>query len=126
MRIEAHDFEEYVAQVPRHRQEALRQLRALVLSVADDVREDMAYGMPTYWAGRQVVCAFASQKNHLSLYLDAELVAAHRPDFGTLNCGKSCIRFARIDQLPWTTVAQILRATYARPRAAAPAAPAAR
>lgn len=123
MRMEAHDFEEYVAQVPRRRQEALRQLRALVLSVADDAREDMAYGMPTtYGAGRQVACACASQKNHLSLYLDAEPVAAYRPAFGALDGGQSCIRFARIDPLPWTTVARILRATYARPRAAAPAA----
>ncbi len=121
MRIEARDFEEYVAQVPRRRQEALRQLHALVLSLADDLRADMAYGMPTYWAGRQVVCAFAAQKRYLSLYLDAELVAEHRQDFASLNCGKSCIRFTRIDQLPWTTVSRILRATYARQRAAVPA-----
>lgn len=121
MRIEANDFEEYVAQVPRRRQETLRQLRALVLSIADDLREDMAYGMPTYWAGRQAVCAFASQKRYLSLYLDADLVAEHRQDFGSLNCGKSCLRFTRLDQLPWTTVSRILRATCARQRAAAPA-----
>ena len=50
------------------------------------------------------------------LYLDAEPVAAHRPDFGALDGGQSCIRFARIAPLPWTTVAHILRATYARPR----------
>lgn len=116
MRIEADSVDEYLAQVPSKRREALDQLRTLILSTADDLVEDLAYGMPTYWVGTHVLCAFASQKNYMSLYLDVDLLAAHREAFGTLNCGKSCVRFTNLAKLPRETIALILHETHQRQR----------
>ena len=73
--------------------------------------ENLEYGMPTYWIGGQVLCAFASQKRHMSLYLNVDLLASHRAAFGNLNCGKSCVRFTNLDKVPLDTVAAILKAT---------------
>ena len=67
----------------------------------------MRYGMPTYELNGHVA-AFASQKHYVSLYMDTDLVAAHRQDFGHLNCGKSCIRFSRLEQLPLEVVKTML------------------
>ncbi len=119
MRIDADNVEDYLAQIPASRQVALRRIRELVLATAPDLEENLAYGMPTYWVNGHTLCAFASQKNYMSLYLDTELVAEHREAFGNLNCGKSCIRFTRLERLPLDTVATILTETYARQKASA-------
>lgn len=113
MRIEAADVDEYLTKVPAKRLEAMKQLRELVEATADDLVVNMEYGMPTYWVGDHALCAYASQKNYMSLYLDMDLVAKYRDDFGSLNCGKSCIRFTRIEKLPIDTVTKILEETYA-------------
>ena len=111
MRIEASDVADYIDQCPARRQDALRALRDLVISVDENVVENLEYGMPTYWTGGQVLCAFASQKRHMSLYLDVDLLARHRAAFGKLDCGKSCVRFTKIDKVPLDTVAAILKET---------------
>ncbi len=93
MRIAADSVEDYLAQVPAGRQAALRPIRDLIRTTVPDVEENLAYGMPTYWVDGQFLCAFASQKNYMSLYLDTELVARHRPAFGSLNCGSQLYPF---------------------------------
>ena len=121
MRIDASDVTDYIDKCPDRRQDALRTLRDLALSVGGDVVENLEYGMPTYWTHGQVLCAFASQKRHMSLYLDVDLLADHRAAFGRLDCGKSCVRFTSLDKVPLDTVAAILTATRNRQvRAKAP------
>ncbi len=119
MRIEAADVDEYMTKVPAKRLEAMQQLRTLVEATADDLVINMEYGMPTYWVGEHALCAYASQKNYMSLYLDMELVEKYREEFGSLNCGKSCIRFTKIEKLPFETVTRILKETYAAQKALA-------
>ena len=111
MRIEASDVVDYIDQCPAKRREALRTLRDLVLSIDENMVENLEYGMPTYWTGGQILCAFASQKRHMSLYLDVDLLASHRAAFGKLNCGKSCVRFTNLDKVPLDTVTAILTET---------------
>ena len=111
MRIEASDVVDYIDQCPAKRREALRTLRDLVLSIDENMVENLEYGMPTYWTGGQILCAFASQKRHMSLYLDVDLLASHRATFGKLNCGKSCVRFTNLDKVPLDTVTAILTET---------------
>ncbi len=119
MHIEASDVADYIDKCPARRQDALRTLRDLVLSIDEAVAENLEYGMPTYWSGGQVLCAFASQKRHMSLYLDVDLLASHRAAFGKLNCGKSCVRFTSLDKVPLDTVAAILTETRNRQAASA-------
>ena len=69
----------------------------------------MCYGMPTYSLGK-ILCALASEKEYMSLYVcDSEVVDGHRPRLGTLSCGKGCIRFKKLEQLPLDVVSDILR-----------------
>ena len=111
MHIEAKDVADYINKCPAQRQAALRTLRELALSIAEDVVENLSYGMPSYWVGEHGLCAFASQKRHMSLYLDVDLLADHRAAFGKLNCGKSCVRFTKLDKVPLDTVKVILTET---------------
>lgn len=102
--------EAYLASLEPNRRSILASLRKLVRRSAPQAAETMRYGMPTYELNGHVA-AFASQKHYVSLYLDTDLVAAHQQDFGHLNCGKSCIRFTRLEQLPLDVVETILAET---------------
>jgi uncharacterized protein YdhG (YjbR/CyaY superfamily) len=101
------NVEEYLARLDPDRRHILESLRRLVRRAAPQASETMRYGMPTYELNGHVA-AFASQKHYVSLYLDTDLVAEHKAEFGHLNCGKSCIRFNRLDQLPLEVVETML------------------
>ena len=58
-----------------------------------------------------MLCAFASQKRYMSLYVEPRILDRHRTELQDLNLGKSCIRFKSIDQLPLGTVRTVLKAT---------------
>jgi hypothetical protein len=46
--------------------------------------------------------------------MDMELVEGYRDRLGGLDCGKSCIRFKRLDDLPLDVIAAILHKTVER------------
>lgn len=110
--MKSQKVDEYLAGLDPDRREALTELRELVLDEAPDAVETMRYRMPTYEYQGGVLCAFASQKQYMSLYMDPGLVEQHRADLGGLSVGKSCIRFRRLDRLPLETVRTMLRETW--------------
>jgi uncharacterized protein YdhG (YjbR/CyaY superfamily) len=101
----------YLAGLGPDRREALTVLGAIVLDEAPDAVETMKYRMPTYEYEGRVLCAFASQKQYMSLYMDTGVVEQHRADLDGLSVGKSCIRFRKLDKLPLETVRLMLRET---------------
>ena len=103
------EVEGYLESLEPERRAALEKLRALVLRVAPDVVETMRYRMPTYEYGGDMLCALASQKHYMSLYMDVEIVERHKPELAGLSTGKSCIRFKRLEQLPLETIEDMLR-----------------
>jgi uncharacterized protein YdhG (YjbR/CyaY superfamily) len=85
-------------------------LRALLKKAHPKVEESMKWRMPSYLIGEYNLGAFNKQKNYLCLYLNPDAVAPHRKDLGKLDCGKSCLRFRKPDELPLDVVAKIIRA----------------
>jgi uncharacterized protein YdhG (YjbR/CyaY superfamily) len=77
---------------------------------APEENENMKYRMPTY-GDDLVVCAMASQKHYMSLYLDTELVEKYRSKLDHLNLGKSCVRFRKLEDLPLDIIQIILEET---------------
>lgn len=104
----------YLAGLTWERKEALIWLRALIFKTVPDAEESMKYNMPTYDYAGEGLCAFASQKQYLSLYMDVDLVEEHADELSHLNVGKSCIRFTKLEKLPLETVEQILKETVAK------------
>ena len=103
--------EAYLGGLPPERREALEKLREVVRAAAPEASETMRYNMPTYELGGEVVCAFASQKHYMSLYMDTEIVAQHKGELEHLNVGKSCIRFRKLEKLPLDAVKVMLKET---------------
>ena len=107
--------DQYMSGLEPKRRAALDEVRALILEIVPDAEETLKYRMPTYEYRGGVLCAFASQKQYMSLYMDTELVAKHRDELSGLDVGKSCIRFRKLEKLPLDTVRTILEETLQRP-----------
>jgi uncharacterized protein YdhG (YjbR/CyaY superfamily) len=102
---------QYLDRLEPERRQALTELRSLVLETVPGAVETLRYKMPTYERDGEVLCAFASQKRYMSLYMDVDLVEKHRDELAGLDVGKSCIRFRRLEQLPMDRIVSILRET---------------
>ena len=76
------------------------------------IEESMKYRMPTYLVGEHHVGAFNKQKNYLCLYLNPEAVDPYRKELKAagLDCGKSCLRFRKPEQLPLALAAKVIKA----------------
>jgi uncharacterized protein YdhG (YjbR/CyaY superfamily) len=107
----AGEVDAYLENLEPGRRKALTEVRSLVLDTVPGAVETMRYRMPTYEHDGRVLCAFASQKHYMSLYMDTGLVEKHRDDLADLDVGKSCIRFRRLEKLPLDTVRTILEET---------------
>ncbi len=83
---------EYIAAADPDRREALRALRGILRDTAPQAREEIRHKMPYYvYHGDPI--AFASQKNHFSVYVMGPRLSDHLHELCKLDCGKGCIRF---------------------------------
>ena len=89
---------EYLDALPEDRRNDLAALRELVVRIWPNATEDMALGMPTFHLDGHPLCAMASQKHFMALYImPYDLLLAFKNDLMVLDRGKSCIRFKRLD-----------------------------
>ncbi len=103
----------YLENLPADRQATLLALRQEILNSLDQVEETFQYRMPNYTVDGKTIASLASQKNYISLYLDVEALDAHRGQFEHQNCGKSCVRFRKLSDLPLDAIKSILIQTVA-------------
>jgi len=132
MQIKAYTSEDYLEQLPEDRQEALNRLRNILLqNLPAGFEETISYGMigfvvphTLYPAGYHCdpklplpFISMASQKNfialyHMGLYADQRLldwfIAEYTKHSKTkLDMGKSCIRFKKPDQIPYSLIGEL-------------------
>jgi uncharacterized protein YdhG (YjbR/CyaY superfamily) len=111
--------DEYIAAADPDRRDALRALRDVIRDAAPEAHEEIRHKMPYYVYHGDLV-AFASQKNHFSLYVMGDKrLTEHRDALGKLNCGKGCIRFKKLEELPLDVLREIVRDTAAENERAA-------
>jgi uncharacterized protein YdhG (YjbR/CyaY superfamily) len=122
--------EDYLAQLPPDRRDAIAKVRDVVnANLPDGYEEGIQSGMigwyvplsrfpETYNGQPLAVAALGSQKSHMALYLmsvygHAELDAWFRDAFAKagkkLDMGKSCVRFKSIDALPLDVIGETIR-----------------
>ena len=121
MRSEATTVDQYLAELPDDRRDAIETVRDVILSnLPEGYAESMMWGMITYsvpldvhpdtYNGQPLMyAALASQKNHMAVYLSGvyadddrrdAFLSDYRATGKRLDMGKSCVRFRRIDDLP--------------------------
>lgn len=104
----------YLKELPDDARRALSKLRALIRKIAPEAKESMKFGMPSYELSGDY-CAFARQKHNLALYVcDVALVEGFKKKLGKVSCGKSCIRFKKVEDLDLNVVEEMLQAARGR------------
>jgi uncharacterized protein YdhG (YjbR/CyaY superfamily) len=134
MQIKAANFDEYLSQIPEDRRAVFSKLRHVILeNIPTGFEEAMSYGMigyvvpkSTYPAGYHCTPALplpfvniASQKNfiafyHMGIYAKKELYDWFVSEYPKhckykLDMGKSCVRFKKMDDIPFELIAQTLQ-----------------
>ncbi|CAM1373696.1 conserved hypothetical protein [Tenacibaculum litopenaei] len=134
MKYEATSPEDYISQVPSERQAALRKLRETIrTNLPEGFEEGIQYGMIGYYVPHSrypkgyhcnpkeplPFMNFASQKNSINLYhsglyavpeIHDWFVAAYPQHCSRkLDMGKSCVRFKKIDDIPYALIGELVR-----------------
>ncbi len=134
MTYEATSPEDYISQTPEERHDALKQLRQVIKdNLPKDFEEGMIYKMIGYYVPHSVYpdgyhcdpktplpfMSFASQKNSINLYHSGIYAKKELHDWFVnefpkhssrkLDMGKSCIRFKKIDDIPFELIGELTR-----------------
>ena len=133
MQYKANSPEDYIGQLPEERKAPMTKLHNLIKdNMPKGLESGMSYGMPAYFVPKSIYppgyhCKpfpplpfinIASQKNfialyHLGLYAKKELhdwFVSEYPKHSKykLDMGKSCVRFKKIDDIPYDLIEELL------------------
>ena len=134
MQSAATTINDYLIEIPAERKTAFLKLRETILNnIPDGFIEEMNYGMIGYIVPHSTYpngyhcnpklplpfINLASQKNfialyHMGIYANPQLLdwfVAEYPKHSTqkLDMGKSCIRFKKMDQIPFDLIAELMQ-----------------
>lgn len=132
MKIEAKNIEEYISKVPEDRIEAMTKLADTIDgNLSEGFEQTMQYNMPSWVIPHSIYpsgyhckpsdplpfISVASQKNfvavyHMGLYASEELMEWFLNEYpkhssNKLDMGKSCIRFKKMDDIPFDLIGQL-------------------
>lgn len=132
MKSEQTTVEDYINELPEDREQALRALRQAILrNIPGGFSETMSYGMIGYVVPHALYpngyhcdpklplpfINIASQKNfiavyHMGIYVNKELQQWFTNEYPKhsktkLDMGKSCIRFKKIDAIPYELIGEL-------------------
>ena len=132
MKIEATSIENYIEQLPEERQIVINKLREVILAnIPLGFEETMNYGMIGYVVPHSIYpngyhcdtklplpfMNIASQKNfvaiyHMGIYANEKLMEWFINEYPKhcktkLDMGKSCIRFKKIEQIPYELIGEL-------------------
>ena len=133
MKYQASTPEEYISQIPKERQEAFKKLRKTIKdNIPKGFEEVIGYGMPGFVVPHSIYpdgyhcdpktplpfVSIASQKNfialyHSGIYADPALQSWFTSEYPKyvktkLDMGKSCVRFKKVDQIPYELIAELM------------------
>ncbi|WP_298493132.1 DUF1801 domain-containing protein [uncultured Algibacter sp.] len=134
MQYKANTPDEYLNQVPEERQAVLKKLRLVINeNLPEGFQEGIQYGMIGYFVPHTLYpdgyhckpkeplpfMSFASQKNSINLYHSGIYAVPKIYDWFVsefpkhskrkLDMGKSCIRFKKMEDIPFDLIAQLCK-----------------
>jgi len=132
MQYKAISPEDYISQIPKERQEAMKKLRKVIKdNLPKGFEEGMNYNMIGYYDPHNIYpkdyhcdtklplqfMNIASQKNfmalyHMGMYAKKEILEWVTSEYPKhckykLDMGKSCVRFKKIEDIPYDLIGQL-------------------
>jgi uncharacterized protein YdhG (YjbR/CyaY superfamily) len=112
MKSTAKSVDDYFQEVPEARLDVMKKLRELAKKYLPNHEENMKYNMPSYVRNNQVEVAFASQKQHLTVYfLIHHVMLDNKDKLKGLNTGKGCIRYSNPKAIDFDLMIHLLKET---------------
>jgi uncharacterized protein YdhG (YjbR/CyaY superfamily) len=133
MKFEANSTEEYFEKIPEERKPALTKLWETIRdNIPEGFTEELCYGMPGFVVPHAIYpdgyhcdpkqalpfINVASQKHfiafyHMGIYSDPNLLKWFTENYpkhskAKLDMGKSCIRFKKVDQIPFELIGELV------------------
>lgn len=134
MTSQATSPEQYIQDLPKDRIEGITKLRKVINdNLPKGFKEQMSYGMIGYVVPHEIYpngyhcnpklplpfMSFASQKNsinfyHMGIYANPELLNWFTTAYplhckAKLDMGKSCIRFKKVEQIPFDLIGELVK-----------------
>jgi uncharacterized protein YdhG (YjbR/CyaY superfamily) len=113
---------EYLAALPAESRKRMKQVRAIVRSLAPRATEVFSYGIPGFRLEDRALVWYAAFKNHISLYPMTEPIRrAHAAELKGYKTAKGTVQFPLDEPLPLPLVKRLVqgRAAQAKKEAAA-------
>jgi uncharacterized protein YdhG (YjbR/CyaY superfamily) len=132
MPSKATNVESYINDLPEERKNIINELRKVILkNLPKGFAEEMSYGMIAYCVPHNIYpngyhcdpkqplpfLSMASQKNfialyHMGIYMNPVLMDWFTAEYakrvkGKLDMGKSCIRFKKMEQIPFDLIGEL-------------------
>ena len=103
------EVDEYLATLDPPQREALEVLRRTILEILPGAEQCLAYRVPAFKDGENVVVGFAAAKKHLSHFPHSGWVLSQLPDdVATYDTSKGTLRFSVDEPLPKSLVTKLI------------------
>ena len=101
-------IDQYIEQAPGHAQAHLRELYALLRSVAPDATEAIKWGNPVF-ESKRILFAFSAHKAHINFAPTPAALAPFREELVTHKTGKATLQIPYNKPVPVTLVRKIAK-----------------
>ena len=98
----------YIQSFPESERRELDRLRKVILDEAPGAAQTMAYGMPTFHLGENLV-HFACYARHIGFYPTPSAVIAFADELKGYTTSKGAIQFPLGKDIPWDLVRRMVR-----------------
>lgn len=124
----AADVEDYLGQIDEPRRSEIKKIHEFICQALPGhepfiMHNIICYGKSKFQTksgskGEWFIVGLASQKNYISIYacstVDGKYIAEkYIKELGKADIGKSCIRYANIEDIPWDTLSALLKESIA-------------
>jgi len=102
------DVEAYIARQAESVRPILEKMREVIRTAAPDATEKIAWHMPSYWQGTNLI-NFAVFTKHVSIFPGAEAIAVFADKLTEYTTGKGTVQFQLDEPIPYDLIADIVR-----------------
>lgn len=101
-------IEEWIIQQEQPLQDYFQKLHHVILDAIPDIKQRIAWSMPTY-GEKEIVVQFSACKNHASLYVGEKAIEHFSTDLRGYECKKSAVYLQYNRPIPEALIAKMVK-----------------
>lgn len=102
-------IDNYLKDVPEPQKAALERVRKIVKQTVPEAEEVITYGVPGFKYKGKYLIAFASYKDHLSIFPGSAPIETMRSELANYKLSKGTVQFTLDNPMPETTLKEIIK-----------------